>query len=199
MLWWRTKRTSIHWKATWFKIFFDTHQVIGIYAGLFLWIAALTGMLIGFDWGEKAIYSVTHSSRPKFSRPPQSAVVFGLAPVGVDRAITVAQQAIPGAAVDMVVLPLSPKASYQVILRVPEETSGSAHSSVAVDQYRGIPLEVHNFLTDSQGYRWIRFNRSIHTGDIGGLAGHIMVSLSSLLLVAMVVTGVVIWLKKLAV
>jgi uncharacterized iron-regulated membrane protein len=86
-----------------------------------------------------------------------------------------------------------------VVLRVPEETSGSAHSSITVDQYSGAVLEVHNFLTDSKGYRWIRFNRSIHTGDIGGLAGHIVMSLSSLLLAAMVITGFVIWWKKLAV
>lgn len=199
VLWWRTRRTSIHWKASWFKIFFDTHQVIGIYAGLFLWIAAFTGILIGFDWGEKAIYAVTHSARPKFGRPPQSTPVAGAAPVGVDRAIEAAQRALPNAAVDMVMLPMGPKAPYQVILRVPEETSGSAHSSVVVDQFSGRALDVHNFLTDSEGYRWIRFNRSIHTGDIFGLAGHIVTSLSSLLLVAMVVTGVVIWLKKLAV
>ncbi len=199
VLWWRTRRSSIHWKASWFRIFFDSHQVIGIYAGLFLWIAAFTGMLIGFDSGEKAIYAVTHSSRPKFAGPPASAPAPGASPVGVDRAIAAAEQAIPNAAVDMVGLPLNPKGSYQVILRVPEETSGSAHSSVAVDQFSGQTLDVHNFLTDSQGYRWIRFNRSIHTGDIGGLAGHIVTSLSSLLLVAMVVTGIVIWLKKLAV
>ena len=165
----------------------------------FLWIAALTGMLIGFDSGEKAIYALTHSSRPRFTRPPQSKPVPGAAPVGVDRAIAVAQQAIPNAAVDLLLLPMSPKASYQVILRVPEETSGSAHSSVTIDQFSGQALDVHNFLTDSQGYRWIRFNRSIHTGDIGGLAGHIVTSLSSLLLVGMVITGLVIWLKKLAV
>jgi uncharacterized iron-regulated membrane protein len=45
----------------------------------------------------------------------------------------------------------------------------------------------------------IRFNRSIHTGDIWNLPSHIFVSLSSLLLVVMVVTGLVIWWKKLAV
>ena len=69
---------------------------------------------------------------------------------------------------------------------------------MAIDQYSGKPLAVHSFLTDSQGYRWIRFNRSIHTGDIGGLAGHIVMSLSSLLLIVMAITGIVIWLKKLA-
>jgi uncharacterized iron-regulated membrane protein len=84
-------------------------------------------------------------------------------------------------------------------VRVPEETSGSAHSDAVIDQYTGRVLESRNFLTDSQGYRWIRFNRSIHTGDAGGLAGHIVMSLTSLLLVVMVLTGFVIWLKKLAV
>jgi uncharacterized iron-regulated membrane protein len=198
-LWWRTRRASIHWRASWFKVLFDAHQVIGIYAGLFLWIAAFTGMLIGFPSGEKAIYALSHSAPPRLGRPPGSTPAPGMAPIGVDRAMALAQRAIPNAAVDLLLLPLNPKGAYQVILRVPEETSGSAHSMVVVDQFSGQPLAVHNFLTDSEGYRWIRFNRSIHTGDIGGLPGHIVMSLSSLLLVAMVVTGVVIWLKKLAI
>jgi uncharacterized iron-regulated membrane protein len=200
LLWWRTRRTSIQWKkATWFRRCFDAHNVIGLYTGLFLWIAAFTGVLIGFEWGEQAIFAMTHSARPRFERPPGSTAADGAAPIGIDRAIEIARQAIPGAAVDTLVLPLGPKASYTVVLRVPEETSGSAHSSVTVDQYTGRVLQVRNFLTDSQGYRWIRFNRSIHTGDIGGLAGHIVVSISSLLLVVMAATGLVIWWKKLAV
>ncbi len=84
------------------------------------------------------------------------------------------------------------------MLRVPEETSAAVHSSVTIDQYSGKVLQVHSFLMDSAGYRWIRFNRSLHTGDIWGLPGHLLTSLSSLLLVAMVFTGVVIWWKKLA-
>jgi uncharacterized iron-regulated membrane protein len=200
ILWWRARRTSIQWKkASWFRRSFDAHHVMGLYAGLFLWIAAFTGVVIGFESGEQAIYAMTHSSRPSFARPPQSTPVPGGTPITIDRAIEIARQAIPNAAVDTVSLPLNPRASYTVVLRVPEETSGSAHSSVTIDQFTGQVLQVRNFLTDSQGYRWIRFNRSIHTGDIGGLAGHIVMSLSSLLLVAMVVTGFVIWWKKLAV
>ena len=198
LLWWRAKRGSIRWSGTWFRVCLDLHHVIGIYAGLFLWMAALTGILIGFEWPEKAIYSLTHSSRPGFEEPPPSTPLPGATPVGVDRAITAARQAIPNAAAELIFLPAEPNASYLIILRVPEETSGSPHSTVTIDQYSGKPLAVHNFLTDSQGYRWIRFNRSIHTGDIGGLAGHIVMSLSSLLLVVMAITGIVIWLKKLA-
>jgi len=199
ILWWQTKRASIRWKAHWFRICFDTHHVIGIYVGLFLGIAAFTGTLIGFEWGERAIYRLTHSSRPRFGPPPESTAVAGGVSIGVDRAIATAKRAIPKATVDFILLPVNPTAAYQVILRVPEETSGSAHSGVTIDQFSGKTLEVRNFLTDSQGYRWIRFNRSIHTGDIAGLPGHIVMSLSSLLLVVSAITGIVIWLKKLAV
>ena len=199
ILWWQTKRASIRWRAAWFRICFDTHHVIGIYVGLFLGIAAFTGTLIGFEWGERAIYRLTHSSRPRFGPPPESTAVAGGVSIGVDRAIATAKRAIPKATVDFILLPVNPTAAYQVILRVPEETSGSAHSSVTIDQFSGKTLEVRNFLTDSQGYRWIRFNRSIHTGDIVGLPGHIVMSLSSLLLVVSAITGIVIWLKKLAV
>jgi len=199
VLWWRNKIATLRWNASWFRICFDTHHLVGIYAGFFLWIAALTGVAIGFDWPEQAIYALTHSARPNFSPPPQSKPAPGAAPVGVDRAIAVARRALPGAALDVIQLPLNPKGAYQVVLRFPEETSGSAHSSVTVDQFSGQAIDVRNFLTDSQGYRWIRFNRSIHTGDAGGLAGHIVMSLSSLLLVVIAITGIVIWLKKLAI
>jgi uncharacterized iron-regulated membrane protein len=42
-------------------------------------------------------------------------------------------------------------------------------------------------------------NRAIHTGDIFGLPSRIILSVSSLMLVVMVITGMVIWWKKLAV
>jgi len=198
VLWWRTKRSTIRWNGPWFRVCFDLHQVIGIYACLFLWVSALTGIFIGFEWPEKAIYSLTNSARPSFGEQPKSTPAGSSSPISVDQAIATARQAIPNAALDLIFLPRRPEDAYMVILRVPEETSGSAHSTVAIDQYSGRALAVHNFLTDSQGYRWIRFNRSIHTGDIGGTAGHIVMSLSSLLLVVMAVTGIVIWLKKLA-
>lgn len=199
ILWWRTKRASIQWNTSWFRRCFDAHHVIGIYAGLFLWIAAFTGVLIGFDSGEKAIYSLTHSSRPTFARPPQSTPIPGAIAINVDQALEVARRTMPAASVDNLSLPLNPKGAFHIVMRVPEETSGSAHSSVTVDQYTGKVLQVHDFLTDSLGYRWIRYNRSVHTGDIWGLPGHILTSLSSLLLVGMVITGLVIWWKKLAV
>lgn len=198
LLWWRAKRLAIRAGGSWFRLCFDTHNVIGFYAGFFLWIAAFTGVLIGFDFAERAIYSLTNSFPPSRTRPQQPIPATAAKAIGVDQALQVARNAMPAASVDGFRLPLTSKDSFVIVMRVPEETSGSAHSDVTVDRYTGRILQVHNFLTDSSGYRWIRFNRSIHTGDIAGLPGHIVVSLSSLLLVVMVATGVVIWWKKLA-
>ena len=116
-----------------------------------------------------------------------------------DQAMEIARRAMPHATVAVMLRPLSVQGSYAFLMRVPEETSETVHSVVSIDQYSGKVVQLYDFMTDSLGYRWIRFNRSIHTGDIWGLPGHILVSLSSLLLVVMVVTGIVIWWKKLAV
>jgi uncharacterized iron-regulated membrane protein len=59
--------------------------------------------------------------------------------------------------------------------------------------------QMENFRVDSPGYMWIRFNRSIHTSDALGTPAHILVSASGFLLALMVVTGLVIWWRKLAI
>jgi uncharacterized iron-regulated membrane protein len=196
ILWWRTKRTAILWKASWPRICFDAHQSIGIWAGAFLFVAAVTGVLIG---QERVFYALTHSPGPSRIRHAESSGAATAASIGIDRAMKIACETIPGATITDMLLPLNPKGIYIVALRLPEETSESVHSYVQIDQYSGQVLHKIDFQTDSPGYRAVRFNRSIHTGDILGTAGHVIVAVASLLLVAMVISGLVIRLRKLAV
>jgi uncharacterized iron-regulated membrane protein len=203
ILWWRAKRLTVKFKATnfripWHRVFHDTHQALGIYAALFLAISSLTGVLIGFNFGERFFYAITRSSPPPRPQPSPSTLIPGAAPVMADDVLAIARRAMPNATASVMVRPLRAAGSYTVLMRVPEETSEAVHSSVTIDQYSGKVLALHNYETESAGYRAIRFNRSIHTGDIFGLASHIVVSLSSLALAAMVLTGFVIWWKKLA-
>jgi uncharacterized iron-regulated membrane protein len=198
ILWWRAKRASIDWKAKWYLGFFDAHRAVGIYAALFLFIASATGILIGFNFGEKLFYAITRSSQPAPPTGFRSTPVPDSLPIMTDQAVDIARRAIPNSTPAMIVRPVRPLGVYTVMMRVPEETSEAVHSSVTIDQYSGRVLHVRKFLEDSAGYRLIRFNRSLHTGDIYGLPTHILMSLSSLMLVVMAVTGVVIWWKKLA-
>jgi uncharacterized iron-regulated membrane protein len=186
----------VKWRAQWFRVCFDSHVVLGIYAALFLLIAAVTGVLVA---QENWIYSFLHS--PVLTPFPrlQSSPSDGLPPITADRAGRIARETLPGTTVTDFMLPIGPKGFFAVILRSPEETSEAAHSYVFLDQFTGRVLYISNFLTNSPGYRAVRFNRSIHTGDVFGTAGHVIMSLSSLVLVVMAITGLVIWLKKLAV
>ena len=168
ILWWRTKRIAIQWKASWPRICFDAHHSIGIWAAAFLFVAAVTGVLVG---QERIFYALTHAPRPSRIRHAESSATATAVPIGIDRAIKIACETIPGGTITDMVLPLNPKGVYIVALRLPEETSESVHSYVEVDQYSGQVLHKVDFRTDSPGYRAIRFNRSIHTGDILGHSG----------------------------
>jgi len=200
ILWWRRKRLRIRKdpSSPWFVYFHDVHQILGIYAALLLWIASLTGILIGFDVGGKMFYSITKSVPPAPLKPVPSVPDVGAEPIQTDQVLNIARHAMPDASVAMLLMPIRTTGSFTVLMRVPEETSQNVHSAVTIDQYSGKVLEVRNYLTDSPGYRLIRLNRSIHNGDIFGFPSHIIVSLAGLLLPALAISGFVIWRKKLA-
>jgi uncharacterized iron-regulated membrane protein len=199
ILFWRTRRATVRWRASWFSACFDLHHVVGVFGSAFLWLAAITGVLIGFPSGEKIIYGVTSSESPRPLPTPRSSPGDGRAPLTIDQALAVARTAFPDGVATGYSLPRQPTAVFTVLVRVPGETSEAVHSSVAVDQYSGAILQTRDFRTESAGYYWIRFNRSLHTGDVWGAPTHVVAAIVSLLLVVMVLTGVVIWWRKLAV
>jgi uncharacterized iron-regulated membrane protein len=200
ILWWRAKRASIRLGGSWFRICFDAHQLIGIYASVFLLMAAFTGVMVGFDFAEGAIYSVMHSPEPHRPKPPQASDGDGRPLITADQAMAVARGAVPGGIVIRVQPPDNPKAVFVVQLHAQNEVSMDAPIPVTVyvDPYSAALIHVQDLFAESPGYRIVRLNRAIHTGDYWGLAGHILMSLSSFLLGAMVMTGLVIWGKKLS-
>ena len=197
LLWWRTKRTSLKWKSSGFRISFDLHHLVGVYFAGFLLLAAVTGVLIGFDFAQSMFYRVTDSA-PNPVRTAGSTAIPGATPVNVDRAIEAAQQQMPRAVSSIIYMPNTPRASYRVILRLPSDPWSAVRGVVSIDQYTG-KVVAFTDLYATAGYRAIRFNRALHTGDIFGMPSRIIVSLSSLALVVMVITGLIIWWKKLAV
>jgi len=200
ILWLRLKRTKVKWSGSRFRVYFDLHHVVGIYALACLLLMGLTGVAIGFEdfFMSSLIYSVTNSAPMPRHPPPNSTPIAGANPISIDQAMAIARQALPGTTVAQIQLPSSPRACYALGMRIPEETAPAVMSQVDVDQYSGRVLWDWDLRT-SLGRRVIRFNRSIHTGDVLGFPGHILVSLFSLSLVFMVATGVMIWWRKLAI
>jgi len=194
VLWWRRRRGAINWKTPWRLWNWDLHNVIGIYAGAFLLIATVTGFFISFD---QPLYWATRSGPPEFARmirsvPPATPQP----PLNLDDVLKRASDAIPGARPSQVLLPSSPTGSYVVFMRVPEETSRAVYSKVLIEQYSGKVLRADDFRTAPQGYRAVRFNRSLHNGDVLGTPTHIVMAASSALMAVLAVTGPLIWWGK---
>jgi uncharacterized iron-regulated membrane protein len=67
---------------------------------------------------------------------------------------------------------------------------------VVLNPYTGSILFAEGSRGAPAGTRLVTANRAIHTGDILGIPGKILVSLASLAALAQVLTGLTMWLKR---
>ncbi len=193
-LWWQKKRLTVGWKRSWSRINWDLHSAAGIYACLFLLLLSVTGFFIASD---ESLYRVMRSSaEPVQARPHSVPPSPGSARATLDQAMRTADLALPGFATVRIRMPLDPRAAYVVEKRVPEWVAGSSNSAVQIDQYSGKLLRVDDVRRYTRGFRAYGINLALHTGAIFGLPGRIILSIASLTLALLVVTGVLIWLKK---
>ncbi|HEY2153526.1 MAG TPA: PepSY-associated TM helix domain-containing protein [Vicinamibacterales bacterium] len=198
VLWWRAKRASVRLGGSWFRTAFDAHHAIGIYACVFLFVAAFTGVMVGFDAAERQIYRLSGSEEPNRAKPPAASNANGRPRIPLEQAIAAARGIVPSEAVVAVVIPDNSNGVYIVQLRSPREVAVDSPIpiTVYVDPYSADVIRVQDLFKESPGYRFVRLNRAIHTGDFFGAAGHVVTSASSLALGLMVLSGIGVWRSK---
>ncbi|HWF67686.1 MAG TPA: PepSY-associated TM helix domain-containing protein [Acidobacteriaceae bacterium] len=194
-LWWPLKRVKVKWGASLRRVAFDLHSTVGIFAALFLFVLALTGIFVHFDESlDIHLNKMAHVAEPARMLP--SRVEPGVAPISPDEAIATAKAALPGTKPNVIFLPVGPKGAYRVNMYYPEDLTGN-RSWVIIDQYSGKQLFVESSRTAVFGTKAIIENRAIHTGQIYGYPTKILMSLASLITVLMTITGYYMWWKKL--
>ena len=119
----------------------------------------------------------------------------GTKPIALDKATEIARAAIPGATPFAINVP-GPKGSYLVRSRYTEDLTPGGRSRVIVDQYAGDVLFAEGSRTAPAGTRLVIINRAIHTGDVYGIPTKTPFSIASLAVVVQLVTGVVMWWKR---
>lgn len=196
-LWWPLKRIRISWRgAAARRSWFDVHNTIGVVSLVVLLVLCGTGIVIGFEGtSTKLFYKMTGSQpapRPTLKVPIPAA---NAVQIGMDSAFAVARAALPGAAPFEADVP-PPGQAYFIRARYPEDLTPGGRSQVAIDPYTGRVLFAQGSRTAPAGSRMVTANRAIHTGDIGGIPGKIIVSLASLGLVFQVITGLLMWLRR---
>lgn len=196
-LWWPLKRIRVSWRGgAARRSWFDLHNTIGVVSLLVLLALCTTGIAIGFERTSTRLFYRMTGSQPA-PRPDLHVAIPGVhaEQIGPDSAFAIARAALPGALPFEADVPARNEA-YFVRARYPEDRTPGGRSQVVIDSYTGRVLFAQGSRTAPAGARMVIANRAIHTGDIGGIPGKAIVSLASLALVAQVITGLMMWLRR---
>jgi uncharacterized iron-regulated membrane protein len=194
-LWWRQRRITMQWKRPSGWAWFDIHTTVGIVAYLFLLVLTITGLVMGFEEQTRPFFYRITGSQPGNGPDLSVPLSTGAAILPADSAVAIAKRALPGALPFNIPLP-GPGEMYEVRCRFPEDRTPGGRSMVFIDPYSGKVLDAESSRTAPAGTRIINLNRAIHTGDLFGIPSKIVMSLASLALVLLFVSGVGMWWKR---
>lgn len=195
-LWWPAKRLRISWRgaaarASWF----DVHNVTGVLALVVLLALTTTGLVIGFERTTTRLFYKLTDTQPTPRPNMRVTPVAGAQPIGPDSALVLARAALPGTTPFQLNVP-GPAEAYVIRARYPEDRTPGGRSLVVLNPYSGAVLFAEGSRSAPAGARLVILNRAIHTGDVWGIPGKLLVSLVSLAALAQVVTGLTMWLKR---
>jgi uncharacterized iron-regulated membrane protein len=196
-LWWpgRGKVRSalaIRSRASWKRIVWDLHRVLGVAVFAFMALSAVTGLYLIFHGPFEAAINVVTASA---ARPaaPRSVPREGAGPVDADSAIARAREALPGAVVTWYYVPASPEAPVTVRMKQGAEWHPNGRSFVYLDQYTGEPLAVEDALAAPVGTRIANALYPIHIAEVGGLPHRALLLLVGIIPAFLTVTGTMMW------
>ena len=191
VLWWPRKIAALRSSSSWKRINFDLHNVLGVYSWLVILAITLSGVLIAFESRTDPVVRRLND-RPE-PPPPQSTPMAGARRIALDRAIEIAESALPGAVASNINVPANAKAAFRVLKKFPEDRTPAGRSRVYIDQFSGAVLLIENTRTAPLGTRILNLKRSAHTGDIFGAPTQALYFLVSLGIALQATTGVLIW------
>jgi uncharacterized iron-regulated membrane protein len=200
VLWWPTARKAlkprltVKWGSSWKRLNHDFHISLGFYASLFLFIMAITGVGMSFDWVGAGINKLTNSPM-KRPEPPVSAApaVVGTAPFAADAVLALARQQAPDAESYSVQIPKEPNGSIRVGVLRPGAVTENATDEVFLDQYSGKVISTQTYGQRPVGQRIRGLFKPVHTGAIWGLPTKILAFVISLLGATFPITGTIMW------
>jgi len=196
ILWWRTKRFSLKWRAPWYRRLWDFHNTVGISVALPVMFLAFTGSLIALRLPESF---QSDSPEPPRQPDPRSVFIAEVArrvPTPIDTAIALAEAALPDVPTYQVALPDSPVAPIAVNKVVGGFAARNHRSTVYVDRYSGQVLRVDRARPYTSAYRAYSFGKRIHTGGEFGGAGKAILMVSSFCFAGLAVSGLGLGIRK---
>jgi uncharacterized iron-regulated membrane protein len=202
VLWsgWRKLSTGlkIKWNGHLKRRHFDLHKVAGVFSGIFLSLALITGFIYNFpQFTYPLLYRMTFSAVPpeEFVSKP----ITGKAPITLSQALAAINQAMPEGIFTQIDIPQKPEDVYRVRKKVPGDWYGNpiwGRSFTHVDRYSGKVLSTVNITKASLGEKLANGMDIVHFGFFGGLFGRVLYFFVGLMPTILLITGFVMWCSR---
>lgn len=180
---WRTARQRLY----------GWHRMAGLLVTLALVLVPLSGAAMAFGSSLRP-WLARHAG---FQMPYKAEGKLPATIVSPDVAMAAAEARFPGARFVRLMVPTEKSPAYVVRLLQPGEVRAwSGTSSVTVDPGTGRVLASYDPLTAPLANRLFDAAFSIHNGEVGGLAGRVLILLAGLSLPTLYVTGLLAWARK---
>ncbi len=206
VLWWPkrwNKRNlqqafTVNWKARFKRVNYDLHNVLGFYSLIIAALIAFTGLMMGFPWFNKAVFSLAGGElKPRVSAVSDTTL----------SANTVMMEQVDKAW-KKGITEIGRHNKEAVIVHFPDDATEAIY--VCVDMYMGtwrdVYLDQYSLqelpgtnprLQDVDRGTWIRrMNYGLHVGETGGLPTKLLYFLASLVCASLPVTGFLVWWGK---
>ena len=187
---WR-KALSVKRGAGGFRLMYDLHRSVGLVAGALLVITAFTGAVMNLPDVARPIVSSISPLTP----PPKSSTSSGDTRIDWQQALTLAQASMPQATPARIARD-DKHGIYQVRMRKPNDLQDGGSVRMFLDAGDGHVLHALDPLKGSAGDAFIGVQYGLHTGQLLGLPGKILVAFLGLLPLLFTITGIFIWLQK---
>lgn len=179
---------------------FDLHRAPGLWLWPLLLLLAVSGVALNLkEQVFRPVVSLFSPVAPPVFNVPVPASD-RTARLGFDAVARIAQHRAPDARMrSAYVLHAAPLNLYGVALAVPgqrDPRAGTGPTWLFIDDRDGALRASEGPSIGSVGDAVIRYQYSIHTGLLAGLAGQILISLAGLLTAGLAITGVLIWRLK---
>jgi uncharacterized iron-regulated membrane protein len=186
-IWWRAAvgwfKTGLRSKA----LYFNWHNVFGVWAVVPLFLVVLSATVISYPWASNLVYTLTGTEAPAPGGGRAPAGEPDLA--GVDSALARAEAAVPGWRTVALRLPTNGKAPASFTIDQGRTGQPQHRATVAVDRTTGEIASLERFQDQNLGRRTRSWLRYIHTGEYYGFIGQTIAGLASFAGVMLVWTG----------
>lgn len=187
ILWWPRKIFGIR-RGSLPRINNDLHRSLGFWSSAAMLMFAVTGLLLHYQSNGRLL-ALMNAKADKLVEPGHGTSIDGM--------LQTASEVVPGAAIMRIMLAEKKTDPVVVQARYPEDHTPAGRTYINLDSLTGRPLSLSSSRKAAlSSTALIQWNREIHTGTLLGTPTKVLVSILSVLLSILAITGPAIWINK---